>query len=54
MALILGLIGLGYFTWGVVNFIISYRQTKIARQRLQIWYLLVGIISCSSSGFSST
>ncbi|HXZ35238.1 MAG TPA: ATP-binding protein [Thermodesulfobacteriota bacterium] len=45
MALILGLIGLGYFTWGVVNFIISYRQTKIARQRLQILYLLVGIIS---------
>jgi hypothetical protein len=45
LALILGLIGLGYFTWGVVNFIISYRQNKIARQRLQILYLLVGIIS---------
>jgi len=45
LALILGLIGLGYFSWGVVNFIISYRHTKIARQRLQILYLLVGIIS---------
>jgi signal transduction histidine kinase len=45
LALILALIGLGYFTWGVVNFIVSYRQTKIARQRLQILYLLVGIIS---------
>ncbi len=45
LALILALIGLGYFTWGVVNFIVSYRHTKIARQRLQILYLLVGIIS---------
>jgi signal transduction histidine kinase len=45
LALILALIGLGYFSWGVVNFIVSYRQTKIARQRLQILYLLVGIIS---------
>jgi len=44
LALILALIGLGYFTWGVVNFIVSYRQTKVARQRLQILYLLVGII----------
>ncbi|NWF54587.1 MAG: GAF domain-containing protein [Syntrophaceae bacterium] len=45
LALILALIGLGYFAWGVVNFILSYRQTKIARQRLQILYILVGIIS---------
>jgi len=45
LALVLSLIGLGYFGWGVVNFIISYRQTKTARQRLQIIYLLVGIIS---------
>jgi len=45
LALILGLIGLGYFSWGVVNFVVSYRHTKIARQRLQILYLLVGIIS---------
>ena len=45
LALVLSLIGLGYFTWGVVNFIISYGHTKIARQRLQILYLLVGIIS---------
>ena len=51
--LILGLIG-WVLQLGVVNFVISYRQTKIARQRLQILYLLVGIISCSSSGFSST
>ena len=39
------MIGLGCFSWGVVNFIISYRQTKITRQRLQILYLLVGIIA---------
>jgi signal transduction histidine kinase len=45
LALLLSLFGLGYFIWGVVNFIISYGQTKIARQRLQILYLLVGIIS---------
>ncbi len=45
LALVLSLVGLGYFTWGVVNFILSYRSTKIARQRLQILYLLVGIIS---------
>ncbi len=45
LALALGLVGLGYFSWGVVNFIVSYRQTKIARRRLQILYLLVGIIS---------
>ena len=45
LALILSLIGLGCFSWGVVNFILSYRQTKIARQRLQILYLLVGIVS---------
>ena len=45
LALLLSLTGLGYFSWGVVNFIVSYRQTKIARQRLQILYLLVGIIS---------
>jgi signal transduction histidine kinase len=45
LALVLSLVGLGYFTWGVVNFIISYGHTKIARQRLQILYLLVGIIS---------
>jgi signal transduction histidine kinase len=38
-------IGLGCFSWGVVNFIISYRQTKITHQRLQILYLLVGIIA---------
>ncbi len=45
LALLLSLNGIGYFGWGVVNFIFSYRQTKIARQRLQILYLLVGIIS---------
>ncbi len=45
LALALSLIGLGYFSWGVVNFIISYRQTKVALERLQILYLLVGIIS---------
>ncbi len=45
LAVVLGLIGLGYFSWGVINFIVSYGQTKIARQRLQILYLLVGIIS---------
>ena len=45
LALVLSLVGLGYFSWGVVNFIVSYRQTKITRQRLQILYLLVGIIS---------
>jgi signal transduction histidine kinase len=45
LAVVLSLIGLGYFSWGVVNFIISYRETRIARQRLQILYLLVGIIS---------
>lgn len=45
LALLLSLNGLGYFVWGVVNFIISYRQTKIARQRLQILYLLVGVLS---------
>jgi signal transduction histidine kinase len=44
LALILSLISLGYFGWGVVNFVISYRQTKVARQKLQILYLLVGII----------
>jgi signal transduction histidine kinase len=44
LALILSLIGLGGFGWGVVNFIISYRQTKITHQRLQILYLLGGII----------
>lgn len=43
LAFILSLISLGYFAWGVINFIVSYRQTKIARQRLQILYLLVGI-----------
>ncbi len=45
LALILSLTGLGCFGWGVVNFIISYQQTKITHQRLQILYLLVGIIS---------
>ena len=45
LALVLALIGLGCFSWGVVNFIISYRQTKITHQRLQILYLLVGIIA---------
>lgn len=45
LALLLSLINLGYFAWGVVNLILSYRQTKIARQRLQILYLLVGILS---------
>ncbi len=45
LAVLLGISGLGYFAWGVVNFIFSYRQTKIAHQRLQILYLLVGIIS---------
>lgn len=43
LAFILSLISLGYFAWGVINFIVSYRQTKITRQRLQILYLLVGI-----------
>jgi signal transduction histidine kinase len=45
LAVALSLVGLGYFIWGVVNFILSYRQTKITRQRLQILYLLVGICS---------
>jgi len=45
LALVLALIGLGCFSWGIVNFIISYRQTKITHQRLQILYLLVGIIA---------
>lgn len=45
LALILSLIGLSYFGWGVTNFILSYRRTKIARQRLQILYLLLGISS---------
>ncbi len=45
LALILALIGLGYFAWGVTNFILSYRRTKITRQRLQILYLLLGISS---------
>jgi signal transduction histidine kinase len=45
LALILSLVGLGCFSWGVVNFLLSYRQTRIARQRLQILYLLVGVIS---------
>jgi signal transduction histidine kinase len=45
LALVLALIGLGCFGWGVVNFFISYRQTKITHQRLQILYLLVGIVS---------
>jgi len=45
LALILSLVGLGCFSWGVVNFILSYRQTRIARQKLQILYLLVGVIS---------
>ena len=45
LALLLSLIGLGCFAWGVINFIISYGQTKITHQRLQILYLLVGIIS---------
>jgi len=45
LALLLSLICLGYFAWGVVNLVFSYRQTKIARQRLQILYLLVGILS---------
>jgi len=45
LAWVLSLIGLGYFSWGVLNFILSYGQTKIARQRLQILYLLVGICS---------
>ena len=45
LALVLALIGLGCFSWGVINFIISYRQTKITHQRLQILYLLVGIIA---------
>ncbi len=45
LALLLSVSGLGYFVWGVVNFIVSYRQTKIARQRLQILYLLVGVLS---------
>jgi signal transduction histidine kinase len=45
LAWILSLTGLGYFIWGVLNFIYSYGQTKIARQRLQILYLLVGICS---------
>lgn len=45
LALLLSLTGLGCFIWGVVNFLISYRLTKIARQRLQLLYLLVGIIA---------
>jgi signal transduction histidine kinase len=45
LALLLSLIGLGCFSWGVINFIISYRRTKITHQRLQILYLLGGIIS---------
>ena len=45
LAMILSLTGLGCFSWGVVNFILSYRQTKIARQRLQILYLLGGIVA---------
>jgi signal transduction histidine kinase len=45
LAFTLSLMGLGAFGWGVVNFILSYRATRIARQRLQILYLLVGIIS---------
>ncbi|MFH1758284.1 MAG: ATP-binding protein, partial [Pseudomonadota bacterium] len=45
LAIVLSLIGLGYFIWGVVNLILSYGQTKITRQRLQILYLLVGICS---------
>jgi len=45
LALILALIGLAYFAWGVVNFILSYRRTKISRQRLQILYILLGISS---------
>ncbi len=44
LALLLSLVSLGCFAWGVVNFILSYRRTKIARQQLQILYLLVGII----------
>ena len=44
LALVLALVGLGYFAWGLVNFGVSYRQTKIARQRLQILYLLVGLL----------
>jgi len=45
LALLLSLIGLGCFAWGVINFIISYRLTKITHQRLQILYLLGGIVS---------
>ncbi|MGC8811074.1 MAG: histidine kinase N-terminal 7TM domain-containing protein, partial [bacterium] len=45
LALILALIGLAYFAWGVVNFILAYRRTKITHQRLQILYLLLGISS---------
>ena len=45
LAVILSLTGLGCFSWGVVNFILFYRQTKIARQRLQILYLLGGIVA---------
>lgn len=45
LAFLLTLIGLGCFAWGVINFIISYRQAKITHQRLQILYLLGGIIS---------
>jgi signal transduction histidine kinase len=45
LALILSLTGLGCFSWGVVNFILSYRRTRIARQRLQILYLLGGIVA---------
>jgi len=45
LALLLSLNGLGFFSWGVINFFLSYRRTKIARQRLQILYLLVGIVS---------
>jgi K+-sensing histidine kinase KdpD len=45
LALILTLSGLGCFSWGVVNFLLSYRRTRIARQRLQILYLLGGILA---------
>lgn len=45
LAIILALIGLAYFAWGVINFILAYGRTKISRQRLQILYLLLGISS---------
>jgi signal transduction histidine kinase len=45
LALLLSLIGLGCFAWGIVNFVISYRLAKITHQRLQILYLLGGIVS---------